>query len=285
MRNPSSHRKLALLAGACASIALWACTPQTVIHQSTPAANAPARGITVSGFGKASGKPNIARSTVGVEARAGTAEEAIAQVNALMSQVIGAVKQAGVAERDIRTETISLHFERAYEPPPRPVEMAPAAPAPAAPAPATPGKTKAAAPRAEAAPAPAPKLPQGFYTATNNVELTIRHLDRAGQVLSAATSAGANSLYGIRFELEDPAPLLASAREKAVADARQRAERLAQLAGVKLGPIVAISESDGGMPVPMLGSMMMKREAAQEAPVERGEVTVTSSVQIVYEVP
>src|SRR6188472_2575251 len=72
-----------------------ACTPQTVIHSTAPSANAPARGITVSGVGKANGKPNVARSTVGVEARAGTAEEAIADVNARMAQVIAAMKQAG----------------------------------------------------------------------------------------------------------------------------------------------------------------------------------------------
>ena len=58
------------------SVSLWgvACSPQTIIHTSAPAANAPARGISVNGVGKANGKPNVARSTIGVEARAGTAE-------------------------------------------------------------------------------------------------------------------------------------------------------------------------------------------------------------------
>jgi len=267
--------------------AMAGCTPQTVVSTSTPAANAPVRGISVSGVGKANGKPNVARSTIGVEARAGTAEEAIGEVNQRMAQVIAAVKAAGVADGDVRTSTLSLNFERNYESP-RP-EMAPApAPSMAPAAASAPASGPALAPGAkpkppakpEAPPAPLVKLPQGFYTATNNVEVTIRNLDTAGKVLSAATGAGANQLYGIRFEIEDPSPLQAEARKKAVEDARARAERLAQLAGVKLGPAVSISESDGGGsgPVPMFA--MAKMDSA--APVERGELTVISTVQIVY---
>ena len=262
-----------------------ACTPQTVVNSAAPSANAPVRGISVSGVGKANGKPNVARSTIGVEARAGTAEEAIGEVNQRMAQVIAAVKQAGVADGDVRTSTLSLNFERNYESP-RP-EMAPAAAptlAPAmAPAVAPGGKPKSVAAKPEVAAAPPVKLPQGFYTATNNVEVTIRNLDTAGKVLSAATGAGANQLYGIRFEIEDLSALQAEARKKAVADARARAERLAQLAGVKLGPAVSISELDGGGggPVPMFA--MAKMDSA--APVERGELTITSTVQIVYALP
>jgi uncharacterized protein YggE len=262
-----------------------ACTPQTVVS-SAAAPNAPARGITVNGIGKANGKPNVARSTIGVEARAGSADEAIAEVNTRMAQVIAAMKQAGVADADIRTSTLSLNFERNYEQPPRPVEMAPSvapAMAPATAAAPPPGKPKAVSPKPEPAPAPTIKLPQGFYTATNNVEVTIRNLDTAGKVLSAATGAGANQIYGIRFEIEDPAPLQAEARKKAVEDARLRAERLAQLAGVKLGPAVSIVEMDGGGsgPVPMMA--MQRMDAA--APVERGELTISTTVQIVYALP
>jgi uncharacterized protein len=261
-----------------------ACTPQTVVN--TPSANAPTRGITVSGVGKASGKPNVARSTVGVEARAGTAEEAIAEVNARMTQVIAAMKQAGVADADVRTSTLNLNFERNYEQPPRPYELAPTATtavAPMAVAGAPAGKAKpvtATPPKPEVAPAPAIKLPQGFYTASNSVEVTIRNLDTAGKVLNAATAAGANQLYGLRFEIEDLVPLQADARKKAVEDARARAQRLAELAGVKLGPALSIIELDGGGSGPMPMMAMAKMDAS--APIERGELSISSTVQIVY---
>jgi uncharacterized protein len=255
---------LSLLAvSACVSFS--ACAPHGARARTIVTSNGPTRGVTVTGTGKATGKPDVARTTIGVETRAATAEEATADVNARMARVIVALKQAGIAEADLRTNNVSLNFERNPEPP-RPLEQ-----------PAAVTKGAAAAPQA----VPAPAAPAGFYTATNNVEVTIRDLNRAGQVLSAATTAGANQMYGIRFELDDPKPLLADARQKAVADARARAEKLAQLAGVRLGPAVSITELDGGSgggPVPMFA---MRAEMA--APVERGELTVNSSVQIVYE--
>ncbi len=264
-----------------------ACAPYHVMQSAPPSANAPTRGITVNGVGKASGKPNIARSTIGVEARAATAEDAMAEVNARMGRVIAAIKQTGVAEADIRTASLSLNFERTYEQP-RPVEMGPAtAPSMAptmAPAVATPpGKGKPLVVKAEPAAAPLAKLPQGFYNASNSVEITIRNLDVAGKVMSAATVAGADQLYGIRFEIEDPSALQGEARQKAVADARTRAERLAQLAGLKLGAAVSIVEMDGGGGGPIMPMASMARMDA--APVERGELTVISTVQIVYALP
>jgi len=257
------------------------CAPHVAPAGALPAVSAPVRGITVAGVGRASGKPDIARTTIGVEARAGTAEEAIGQVNSRMAQVIAAVKAAGVGHADVRTATLSLNFERNYEQPPRPLD----APAPAvAPAGAPAGKTKTA-PAAEGAVAPPPKLPQGFYNASNSVEVTIRKLEDAGKVISAATSAGADHLFGIRFEVEDQTALLAQAREKAVQDARQRAERLAQLAGVKLGPAMSITELEGGGghgPMPMMASAKMMDASA---PIERGELTLMTTVQIVYALP
>lgn len=257
---------LSLLA-VSACVAFAGCAPHSARAHTIVTSNGPTRGVTVTGTGKATGKPDVARTTIGVETRAVTAEEATADVNARMARVIVALKQAGVAETDLRTNNMSLNFERNPEPP-RPLEQPPAV---------TKG-APAVAPQAAAAPA----VPVGFYTASNNVEVTIRDLSRAGAVLSAATTAGANQMYGIRFELDDPKPLLADARQKAVADARARAEKLAQLAGVKLGPAVSITELEsgsGGGPVPMFAAM--RSDAA--APVERGELTVNSSVQIVYE--
>lgn len=267
----------AALAGALVTVG---CTPHTVV--SAPSTAAPTRGISVSGLGKASGKPNVARSSIGVEARAGTAEAAIGEVNTLMARVITALKQAGVADADIRTATLSLNFERNYEQPPRPLEMAPSAAPAVAPAATPPGKAKPTA-AAEVAAQPLVKLPQGFYNATNSVEVTIRNLETAGKVLSAATSAGANQINGLRFELEDPSPLQLEARKKAVADARLRAERLAELAGVKLGPAVSITEIDGGPSGPMPAFAMAKM--GNSAPIESGELTITSTVQIVYALP
>ena len=254
-----------------------ACTPKTIVQ--TPAAGVPVHGITVTGIGKASGPPNIARANLGVEVRAAAAEQAVKEVNATMAQVLAQLKRLGIADKDVRTMNVSIFFEREFEHPPRPVAETPApvAPKPGKP-PAGGGAAAGAAPLP--APAPAPAQPAGFYRASNTVEVTIRDLNRAGEVLGAAATAGANQMHGIAFEIEDPSPLEAQAREKAMADARKRAEGLAKLAGLRLGAAVSIVESGGPTPVP--GPVMMRAEAGQ-VPVERGELTITSNVQVVFE--
>lgn len=266
-----THQVKSTVVAALSLVLGAACAPPaTVVTAPAPSLPAPIRGITVEGTGEASGQPDIARVSVGVEARAPNAEAAIGEVNSRMAQVLGALKKMGIPNADLRTTNVTLHYERFPEPPPRPVEEA----APAAP------KGKPGAPSAPPAPAPPPQ-PQGMYRASNMVEVTIRKLDRAGEVLSAATSAGANQLYGIQFELEDPSLLEQRARAEAFAEAKKRAEHLAQLSGVRLGPPQSITEvGRGGSPV-MHSAVMMRAEAA-DVPVERGELKITTTVQVVF---
>jgi uncharacterized protein YggE len=232
-------------------------------------ANAPVEGITVMGFGKAKAPPNIARAVVGVEIRSEKADSAMREVNAKVTQVIAALKQLGIADADLRTQGVSLHFER--EEPPRPVyEPTPGA-APLK-GPARPG-----APPIEAS----PPAPLGYYRATNTLEVTVRNLEKVGEVLGATSAAGANLMFGLEFDIEDRTPLEAQARQKAVEDARQRAEGLAKLSGVRLGRVLSINEGGSGNPGPQ-PLMMARTETANVVPVERGELTVTNAVTIVY---
>jgi len=144
-------------------------------------------------------------------------------------------------------------------------------------------RRKSAAP---ATPESAPTVVRGVYRANNMLEVTVRDLSKTGQVLQAATDAGANNIWGISFELEDPEPLLAQARAKAVEHAKRNAATLAQLSGVRLGSIVSISEGGGGGgPVPPMYAMRSEVAQGGDVPIERGEVTVTQQVQIVYALP
>jgi len=233
-----------------------------------PNPNEPAHGITVSGQGEAKAAPDIARANLGVEVRADTAEQATTDVNARMAAVIAALKQAGVAEKDLRTSNLSIGFEQQQQPPV--VVM---------PQPAARGKVAA-----EAAPQPAPESTiRGHYRATNMVEATIRDMSAIGRLLKLATDAGANNVWGVQFEIEDPQMLRAQARTQAIERAKQNAQELARLSGVKLGKLVSVSESDGGgyQPMMMKSAMNEMRQAA-DAPVEKGEITVNHQVQLLY---
>jgi uncharacterized protein YggE len=131
-------------------------------------------------------------------------------------------------------------------------------------------------------PQPPPPKPEGIYRAQNMVEIKIRQLDQAGRVLGAATGAGANQVFGIQFEIEDTKPLEQEARTKAVADAKKKAESLAQLTGVKLGPPISISEGARGGPIMPMSAPVMMRAEAGEVPIERGELKVTTTVSVVF---
>lgn len=252
------------------------CAHHSHVHNSANP-NMPA-GVSVSGTGEAKAKPDVARANLGVEVRAATVEQATADANTRMAAVVSALKQAGVAEADLRTHNYSISFEQEPVPPPVPVPTPAPAPAPAR-------TREKVAP--EVAPAPAPAAPsiRGFYRVSNMVEVTIRDLTKVGQILSRATEAGANNVWGISFEIDDPYALRARARAQAMERAKQSAADLARLAGVELGDVIAVSESEGGGYMPMMKSMRdsVQMAVANEVPVEQGEITVTHQVQITFE--
>jgi uncharacterized protein len=217
-------------------------------------------GISVSGTGEAFGAPDIARTTAGVEVRGNTAEEATSFATVQMEKLLDALKASGIAPADLRTQGYSVSYERDYVPQPQPMPARSV------------GRMASSA---------APAQPSGRYLVTNSVEITVRHVAELGRVLSAAIGAGANNVWGISFDIENKEPLVTKAREAAFAQARARAERIAALSGVELGPLVAVDDSgEGGRVIGVrAASAMSLREAV---PVERGELAVSHTVQLQF---
>jgi hypothetical protein len=117
----------------------------------------------------------------------------------------------------------------------------------------------------------------GGYTARNSVGVTIHELDRAGAVLDSASRAGANEVYGPSLTRANRSGLEAKALKAAYANARQRAEALAEAAGVSLGKVTAITEQQsGGEYTPMAD----KRATA--APIETGREQIAASVTVTF---
>jgi uncharacterized protein YggE len=94
-------------------------------------------------------------------------------------------------------------------------------------------------------------------------------------------SAGANTIYGVNFEVSDPSQLEAAAREKAIADAKARAESLAQLSGVSLGEVLTVSEVIGA-PGPIVERAAVGMGGGGGTPIQPGETQVNVSVQVTY---
>jgi uncharacterized protein len=90
--------------------------------------------------------------------------------------------------------------------------------------------------------------------------------------------AGANDIGGIGFSVSNASKLLDEARERAIADARRKAEIYAKAAGVTLGAPVGISEESSPGPVPY--RRMAAGMPVSAAPVAQGEETLQVTVSV-----
>lgn len=213
---------------------------------SLAALGAQAGQITVTGEGRVDGAPDMATVSLGVTTEGETAAAALSANSAELAKVMDRLTGAGIAARDIQTSGLSLNPNWQQD------------------------STGSTPPRIAG------------YVASNMVTLRVRALDGLGGVLDAAVQDGANTLNGVEFGLSEPGPALDEARRRAVTDAKARAALLAEAAGVALGPIASIQEGGGLVaPVPM---MRMAADMAGAPPIAAGEVTMTTSVTIVWEI-
>jgi len=116
------------------------------------------------------------------------------------------------------------------------------------------------------------------YTATNSVTARVRDLSRAGPVVDAAVGAGANQVGGPSLTPADQQSLYRRALAAAIADARARAQAIATAAGVRLGPVRAVSESSTTTPIPFAEGAAAKAST----PVEPGTVQTEADVTVVF---
>jgi uncharacterized protein YggE len=218
---------------------------------SAPAANySPAQIITVVGQGSVRIKPDIAQVSIGIETTAETVSQAVQDNKTQMESIMAALTKAGIAEKDIQTMNYSIQFDRNSQPVPVPA-----------------GTESGAA--------------KPTYIVSNMVTVTIRDLDKVSTVLDAVVEAGANNIWGVNFSLEDQTAAQADARAKAIEDAQARAEALAQLSGVTLGPVMSVSEVINGNSIPMA----MERAAVASGgagPISPGELEISYQVQVNY---
>lgn len=124
------------------------------------------------------------------------------------------------------------------------------------------------------------------YRASNSLQIKIRKLDTASQVLANVISAGgdATRINSVSYSIEDDSKLVTDARARAFNDAKQRAQQYAELSGLSLGKVISISEAPGGSTPPPPVPMPAPRGAmASSVPLSPGQQTVSFSVTAVWE--
>jgi uncharacterized protein len=208
-----------------------------------------ARTIAVSGQGEVRGVPDQAQLSAGVTTMAVTANAALAENARKMTSVFAALSRIGVPQREMKTSNFSVSPQY----PPYNQNSA--------------GLQKIVG-----------------YQVSNQVDVTLDDVKTLGPALDALVTAGANQINAISFSLRDPAALLASAREQAIADAIKRAQTYAKAAGVSLGPILSIQEGSADLPRPMFLEARAMPSAPPPTPTAAGEQSVTANVSIVFEI-
>jgi uncharacterized protein YggE len=199
----------------------------------------PPAAISVTGEATVSVPPDLAEIDGGVTSEAKTAREASEANNAAMGKVLQALKGAGIEGKDIQTSRLSLQPQSA------PNRSGPSAIA--------------------------------GYRASNRVTIRVRDVTKVASMIDTLVGAGANEIGGINFVVSQASKLLDEARERAVADARRKAEIYARAAGVTLGAPLSISEEGNSAPVPY---RRMAAGMAASAPVAQGEETLAVTVSV-----
>ncbi len=199
--------------------------------------------ITVTGEGTVQVPPDLAQIDAGVTSEAKTAREASEANNAAMAKVVAALRGAGIAEKDIQTTRLALQPQYS---------------------------SKTSGPASIAG-----------YRAANRVTIRLHDVGKVAGVVDTLVGAGANDIGNINFMVSKASQLLDEAREKAVADARRKAEIYARATGVTLGAPLAVSETGAAQPLfrPRMAAPMAASIAAPP-PVAPGEETLSVTVSV-----
>lgn len=217
------------------------------------AAPAYAGTISIEGTGEVTAAPDTAIVNSGVTTQGATAREALDANTEAMNALIAELRQAGIEEHDIQTSSFTV----------------------------TPNYVYSDA-RDENGYTLPPKI--SGYQVSNIVMVRVRDLESLGQVLDRSVTVGANTVNGVTFSVSDPSQLYNKARRAAFADAREKAELYAEVAGETLGELESIRESQTFDQPPQPYMMRTMAEAADASvPIESGELTFTINVSVTWE--
>jgi len=205
--------------------------------------------ISVLGEGKVSAKPDIGQVSLSVLSNAKTVAIAQKDNTDKMNKIIKAVKDLGVKEEDLKTANYSVAPNYQYYS----------------------GRSEIIG-----------------YQIAQTLEVKIRDLEKVSDILAQSTAAGANQVGSLTFTFDDPEKLNTEARQKAIVNAKKKAQDLAGALGVSLGKVVSFSESSSGRVVPMYyaNDVMGKGGGGETVTpeVQAGQNEININVNLSYEI-
>lgn len=204
--------------------------------------------ISVRGTGKSEAQPDRTRITIQIESVNPQVSQAHDTVARRSKALLDALRQAGVADDELRAERFAVWPHHEY------VEHR--------------------------------QVFRG-YRGTQAIHVNLHGTERASEITRVIVSQDVRAVPDVHFWVEDRDTPLREARESAFADARQKAEQFAALAGCRLGKVVSISEFSGGWEPfrdsSVRYSRVMSAQASEEVPFEPGPGQVTAQVSVDWE--
>ncbi len=209
------------------------------------------QGIWVSGTGEVAVTPDNAILRLGIVSQEATVAVAQSKASDAMTKVMKALTDSGIAQKDIQTGSFNISQRTRYD---QTTQM---------------------------------DIVVG-YQVSNMVTVKIRETGKVGTIIDSVVQAGGDLIRvsGISFSVEDPTNYYQQAREKAMTDAKNKAEQLAKLAGLTLGKPTYVAEgaqssasyssSMGGMAIPAPTIVM------SVPPISTGETKITLNVQVAF---
>jgi uncharacterized protein len=199
--------------------------------------------LIISGSADKNVAPDTASLSIGVVVQAPTAKEASDKNAGSMNAVINELKNIGLQDKDIQTSILSIQPVYKYNGVPTIVA----------------------------------------YSASNNVQVTTKMLDKLSDLIDRSAAAGANQIGGVSFSVsrEKQKELRDELLTEAVSDASSKANNLAKKLDVRIVGIKTSSISEGGIIQPFFREVSVA-EGKAATPVMPGETKVSLSVQVTY---
>jgi uncharacterized protein YggE len=202
--------------------------------------------LNVTGTGTVYIQPDIARVNIGVQTQSPDAGEAMVENTTNANAVRQALIAKGVDDADIQTSNFSIYQSINY-------------------APGGNGDNETT------------------FIVENTVSVVVRELGSLGEVLAAVVDQGANTIYGVTFDVENPRDAIEQARALAIADAQSQAEAIAEASGVKLGKISSLNINEGSSSPLTVEEAAVADGIGGSVPISTGTLTIMVYAYLTYD--
>ena len=251
MKSHIKLNKTLAFAGLAAALVLSGCNAQSEDTGASTEQDSTRESISVSGFGEAVGKPDMATVELGVETEADNVATAVDLSNQTVKQVTQALIDAGIADSDIQSTRFSVWREEGFD-------------------------------RLTGQP-----TDEVTFHVDSTVRVKVRDIDQISSMIQTGLDAGATNVFGLTFGIDDSAELEAQARLQALDDAEDRARQLANALGKTLGEPIIVSELVAGSALGGLAEAALFRGMGGGGggpPLSPGELSVGVQVDLMYSV-